>query len=581
MATDKNKANASTRPKNDPTHGGTIDPNEREFSPTSIAGIRAHTLNHISVKLIMFLLIIIFAAGFLVTSFNPTAGINTQQNQQQRLQSTEAVARVGNDSIERGRLETIAARQDAMMEQFGQKTGPLEYLGSRQRTLQQLANNAALVQAARDAGLTVSAEEIKAETDKRIAQQIESEKKQSGEANFRRQIEAQYGSLDAYKSELQQLAAKEQDGMEKALLSDKLQKKIEAENKVTEDDYKKNQTKLKLWQIVVRPKMAGFADKNAQEKNKSEAKVKAEKLAASLKKNPSPQNFSVTAKKESDDLTTKSKGGDVGWKLPVELPLAPEIRDAVVKSSGQIVGPIADPNSGDQYIFLVEIRQLKLPKDYAKNKAKLLKDFETQKDSEAWQKYQTEIGKAAKVEVLDPALLAYKTQTEEIYAAPADKQAALRQDALQKYESALPSAGGMESAAIRYQMAMLYRDLKEPKKAAEVLKAATEEVKDNPQLQLEYATALRDAGDKKGALDALQATSKSLDNAPPASPSMFGGNPNDALHYQLAAHYELLGRKDLAAAERKKVAPSSSPGGMGMPGMSLGNSGKIVIPPRR
>lgn len=585
MATDKNKANASTRPKaepkNDPTHGGTIDPNEREFSPASIAGIRAHTLNHISVKIVMFLLIIIFAAGFLITSFNPTQGINTQQNQQMRMQSTDAVARVGNDNIERGRFEQIAARQDAMMEQFGQKTGPLEYLGSRQRTLKQLSDNAALVQTARDSGITVSDDEIKAETDKRIKEQIDNEKKQSGEANFRRQVEATYGSVEAYQSQLKELATKERDNMEKSLLADKLEKKIKDENKVSEDDYKASVTKLKLWQITIRPKVAGFADKNAQEKNKSEAKGKADKLAADLKKNPSPQNFAAVAKKESDDLATKSKGGDVGWKLPVELAVAPAIRDAIVKSKDKIVGPLTDENSGDAYLFLIESRALKLPKDYAKNKAKLLKDFETQQDNEAWQKYQTEVGKVAKVELLDPALQAYKTQTEEILAAPADKQAALRQDALQKYEAALSSAGGLESAAIRYQMAMLYRDLKEPKKAAEVLKAANDEIKDNPQLLLEYANAQRDAGDKKGALETLQKTSKAMDSAPPAPPSMFGGNPNDALHYQLAAQYETLGRKDLAAAERKKVAPPQAPGGMGAPGMSFGNGGKITIPPRR
>ena len=288
------------------------------------------------------------------------------------------------------------------------------------------------------------------------------------------------------------------------------------------------------------------------------------------------------AKKESDDLQTKAKGGDLGWKLPAELMVAPPIRDAVVNFNGNILGPVSDEGSGDQFIFLVEGRAVKLPKDYAKNKKKLIADFKTTRENEAWQKYQSEVSKVAKVEVLDPALQAYKIQIEDIYLAPADKQGAMRQDALQKYEAAIANAGGMESAAIRYQMAMLYRDLKQPKKAAEVLKQATEDVKDTPALGVEYARSLRDAGDKKAALQQLQKVSKFLATPPPSPPSMFGGNPNDALHYQIAAEYESLGRKDLASAERKKVAPpQAAPGGMGMPGMNFGGGGNITIPSRR
>jgi hypothetical protein len=569
MANDKNTANKSTRPKSTgATSRERSTPLERGASPFSIEGIRGGALNHAAVKWVMFLLILIFAVGFLITSFNPTAGISGQQAAQQRFTSTEAVARVGDDTIQRGRFETIAARQDQMMEQFGQHVGPLEYFSSRQRTLQQLTDNAATVQAARAAGLTVSSGEIDAEIKKQIDKQLDSEKQQGGEANFRRQVEAQYGSLDAYRAEMQKQLEKSRDDLEKSLLVDKLEKKIKDENKVTEDDYKRSVTKLQLREIVIRPKAAGLADKAAQDKNKAEAKAKADKLVTDLKKTPTPQNFATVAKKESDDLMTKSKGGDLGWKLPSELPVSTDVRDAVVKSSGKVIGPIADPNSGDQYIFFIENRALKLPKDYAKNKAKLLKDFETQSDNDAWQKYQSEVSKAATVEVLDPALQAYKTQTEQIYSAPADQQNTLRQDAVQKYETALTSAPQTESAAIRYQLSMLYRDMKEPKKAVEALKKANEEVTDAPQLQLEYARALRDAGDKKAALAELQKVSKYLDTAPPAPPSMFGSNPNDALHYQIAAEFEALGKKDLASKERAKVKPQ--PGGMGMPGITMG-----------
>jgi hypothetical protein len=576
---DKKPSSASSRAKSQAATKGRTPSVERVASPLSIDGIRSGTLSHISVKIIMFSLIIIFAVGFLITSFNPTAGLKTGPNGSSpaRFTSTETIAQVGNDSIERGKFETIAARQDQMMEQFGQKVGPLEYLSSRERYLSQMTDNLALIQAAKDAGITVSDDDIKAKIGEEIKKQVESEQKQAGEANFRRQVEAQYGSLDAYRAELLKDMETNRDGIEKQLLTDKLEKQFKDKNKVTPEDYIRSVTKLKLYQILIRPKMAGLADKAAAEKNKTEAKTKAQVVADALKKNPTPQFFVATAKKESDDFATKSKGGDLGWKLPAELTLVPAIRDAVVKSSGKIVGPLTDETSGDQYIFLVAARAVKLPKDYAKKKAQLLKDFETAQDNEAWEKYKQDVGKGAKVEVSDPALQAYKIQTEQIYSAPPAEQDKLRQDAVQKYEAALANAGGIEAAAIRYQLAQLYRDLKQPQKSVEALQKANEDVKDVPALQVEYARALRDSGDKKTALSELQMTSSYLDTAPPAPPSMFGGNPTDALRYQISSEFESLGHKDLAAKERAKVKPAGGPGmsGMGMPG-----GGSITIPSR-
>src|SRR5690606_21913752 len=151
-------------------------------------------------------------------------------------------------------------------------------------------------------------------------------------------------------------------------------------------------------------------------------KTKADKLVEQLKKTPTPQNFAAVAQKESADAASKAKGGDLGWKLPAELPVSPTTRQAIVKSNDKIIGPIVDENTGDVSIFMVESRALRLPADYAKNKAKLLKDFETAQDNEAWAAYQAEISKNAQPEISDPALQAYKIQTEQIYTAPEKEQ---------------------------------------------------------------------------------------------------------------------------------------------------------------
>ena len=542
-------------------------------SPLSIEGLRSGVINHFLLKAVMFLLIAIFAVGFLFTSFNPTGGLNDGNGAQPTGVGPATVARVGDAEIERARFEQIASRQDEFMSrQFGMKVGPMEYFGSRQRTLQSLIDNAAQVQAGRAAGIAVTDAEVTAEITKQIDENIKSSKAQ-GEAAFRRAVESQFGSIEKYRAELQKNAETNRKEIESGLVLTKFEKKIKDENKVSEDDYKKSVTKMRLRQIVIRPKLAPAGDKTLTEKNKTEAKNKAANLVAQLQKKPTPQAFAYVAKKESADFATKDKGGDLNWKLPAELPVSPAVKAALLKSNEKIIGPIVDETSGDAYIFMVESRALKLPKDYAKNKVKLLKDFETAQDNDAWTQYQASISKVAQSEIEDPAMQAYKIQTEQVIAAPAAEQAKLREGAIAKYEEALKYAGGLEASAVRYQMAQLYRDLKQPQKAVEVLKTAANQTNDAPALDFEYARALREAGDKKTALEELQKISKELATKQPSQPSMFGGNPDDALRYQISSEYDALGRKDLAAAERKKVAPPQNGAGM-IPG------GGMMMPPR-
>jgi hypothetical protein len=80
---------------------------------------------------------------------------------------------------------------------------------------------------------------------------------------------------------------------------------------------------------------------------------------------------------------------------------------------------------------------------------------------------------------------------------------------------------------------------------------------------VQLATALHEAKRTKEALDELKAASKRLDESP-SPPSMFGGSPDDGIRMQIASAYEMMGKKDFAAAERKKIkAPAGGMGGMG------------------
>jgi predicted Zn-dependent protease len=454
-----------------------------------------------------------------------------------------------------------------------------------QNVLQSLVERAAQYHAAVKAGVIVSNDETEKEITRLIDEEIKNEKG-SDEAAFRRRIEAEHkGGEPEYRETLRKKYDPEL--VVRSLMLKKLEDSVKEANKVTEDDYKKSVTRLQLKQIVLHPKTPGPEDKDfkaAAEKYAKEAMAEAEKLVAGLKGKTGPalvQAFIDLAKKESDDTLTKKQGGEVGSKLPSELPIHTTLQTALAKADGNLIGPLQDEVSQHAYIFLVQNRKVDLPKDYAKNKAKLLKDFETQSDNEVWTKRQEEIRKSAVPEIYDNALLAYKMQTELISSAPEAERDGLRRDAIAQYEDAIPNAAPIEKAAIRYQMSQLFRDLKQPEKVIEVLQAAVKEEPNTVQLRLDLARTLRESKKTKEAIAQLKEASKTLDENP-SSPSPFGGgNPDDAMRQQIAAEFAAAGDAKLAEAERKKIPPAApSPmGGMGGFGGMGGNP--IQINPGR
>jgi hypothetical protein len=191
----------------------------------------------------------------------------------------------------------------------------------------------------------------------------------------------------------------DRNAVERQLLLTKFEQSVKDQNRVTEEDYKRSVSKMLLRQIVIRPKLPAASEKNfqaTQEKNVAAARQKIDALAAQLKR-AQPKVvanvFTGIAKAQSDDAATKAKGGLVGWKLPTELTVGAPIKQALTAATTTpaVVGPLQDEVTRDFYLFLIENRRPELPKDYAKNKTQLLKDFETQRDNEVWAQRREEI----------------------------------------------------------------------------------------------------------------------------------------------------------------------------------------------
>ena len=544
---------------------------EEKPSPFSIEGIRRGAVASNIVKVFLVASGVIMAGGFIISSLNPAPEL-AQQGGQIVANAGAPVAQIGEQTVSKGELAQSLQRQEDFGRQYGQLTTAASYMASKQGALEGLTSNAATIEAAKAAGIKITDADVDAKIDEEISKSLKPQPGQT-EAQFRRLIETQYGSVEKAKQDtLDKITPEQRDGIRDGLYVEKLQKQVEDANKVSEDDYKRSQTKLKLRQIVVRPPLPKADAKTPTDPKAGEAEAlaKANKLVAQLKTAPTAANFAAIAKAQSDDPTSKAKGGEIGYKLPAEL--GPDVGDALAKSTGTIVGPFAD-QSGAQNIFMVEQRALKLPADYAKNKKKLLEDFEKTQDQQAWSKRQDEIKKAATPAISDAALLAYKAQTDPaLLSKTPEEQKKTRAAAIEQYKSALPGDSPMETAAINYQMSQLYGAQNNKPAQLEALKAAAKEQPNDSALRIEYARALREGGQPKLALEELKAASKSIDENP-APPSMFGFNPDDAARGQLAAEFGLLKEPKLADAERAKIKPQAQPGGM------MGGNGGIQIQP--
>lgn len=563
----------------------TYEPEDGYTPPFSLSGIRNGLVHSMASKILMLLLIFIFAVGFLLLSNNQPANLPSpgRGGAANKANAPDPIATVAGQDISRAQFEQSAQQQLQYAAFLGRTPNPTNLLGLQQDILQQLAGQASLVKAAQDAGFKANDDEINARIEKEITSQIA---QQSGgnPAAARRMIEQQYGSEDKYREQLR--TNFDRDRVAQAIAVEKYQKQWQDTHQASEADFEKSLTKLNLRMIVTRSQPPAPNDKNTGatlEKNKADAKVRIDKIAAQLKGLQGSAliaKFAQLAQSGSDDPATKAKGGIMGLKAPAEMPFGQQTKDAVQAAATlpALVGPIEDAATNSWGLYLVQGKQLDLPKDYAKNKARLLKTFQEQSATTAWQQYVQDLSKKADIQINDPALDAFKTQSSPALIA---QNGDARQTLLQKYQDALAYASGDEAAAIHYQRAQLFQSLKQPAKYIEELRAAANSAQNALPVQLELARALRESKDTAGAIKELQAASKQLDSAPPAQ-SMFGGNPNDALHEQLAGEFQAAGRADLAAAERKKIAPApTAPGGFGAPG-GLGRAGQpnnvITIP---
>ena len=148
--------------------GRKVSMREEDPPSWSMTGIRTGLFSSLFVKIGLGLLIVIFAVGFALSGLGPVSNLRDGSGGGTRRGADEMVARVGDQTISNAMFQNMAARQEQMMAQFGQPTGPEQLLTMRQNVLEQMAGEAATYIEAKKAGITATDKEVDAKIDEYI-----------------------------------------------------------------------------------------------------------------------------------------------------------------------------------------------------------------------------------------------------------------------------------------------------------------------------------------------------------------------------------------------------------------------------
>ncbi len=357
--------------------------------------------------------------------------------------------------------------------------------------------------------LKVSKDEVNAELDKRVKQIIEArwpDEKTLRRYLLRKGITRQQLEQDL-RSQFNVQAIKQQ------LLEDKLKQEIVKDVKVTEADLKQSYESVTAYYLRIRNYPEG-------KESPDEAKAAAEKKVKAVQEG-------LKANKDFEELAVKYSEDAVGARTFRRGELLSELNDKVFNAkTGEVVGPI-DTKYGI-FFFKILKKQVDLPKDYEKNKAKLLNDLLEKRKEKSWDDFREALKQRATIEVKDPLLagIYYLSQGEKEKATEAFKQA------LEVYKES-PEAYAVAAGWLG-RLAQFKKDYQEAEK---YYKEATQSSGDATLYLWLGETELK-LKHKKEALDAL-ATASELATSEPS------------IHQQLATLYEKE-LKDKEKAEQEK-----------------------------
>lgn len=444
----------------------------------------------------------VFLAVFTATIFFGYSSYNKPTS----ASSSETIARVNGQDVSDADYDRAYNR----MRGFLGRSGGLDMQMMVARyAFDQVVQEVLQQQAAKEMGVDVSRREAQDTAEANVEMQL----KQLGEG-------LRGSEMEEARSRLLSMPENDLDSVERQILAQRLDEKLRGMSRPVE---------VQASQILIRQ------DKRSKTQALDLAKSTRERVASSS------VDFAAVAREKSEDVATKSKGGDLGWLTP-ESTLPAEVVSAAFRlKPGQVSEPIA---TTDGYVIVKSVAEK--PFVSVKKDAKEQKDdvdgYKGRVGSKISEGFHAGLKTDAKIEAVSPFAKGIRAEQEvgsTVALSEASPEGKARlQEAVKNYEAARLTAGARIGPAFEFHLGQLYTKLGQHELAAKSYREVLNR-QGAAEVQLALGETLEKLNDKPGAITAYQEASKTAWDQP-------------AIHGDLATRFRKLGRPDLAAEEEKK-----------------------------
>lgn len=382
---------------------------------------------------------------------------------------------------------------------FPQQIRPINLIDMKALVLDQLVEREIKLQEAKKEKIKVSKKEI----EKKISE-----------------IAKNFKSRKEFEERIYQMGQNMQmlrDSIKNDLLIEKLEKKIKKSAKVTDEEIKNKYEQVKARHILIKVK----EDKD-KEKAEKEAKEKAQKI---IDEYNNGVDFSLLAKKYSEDEGSKEVGGDLGFFGRGQM-VAEFERVAFSLKPGQISQPVKT-QYGYHIIKVEDKKEAKGP-DFEKEKKRLKKELGQSKEFEVWNKWLDSVKKRAKVEIIDKEIKGYKKDQE-----------GKTDEAIKLYEELIKD--NPYDSYIYYHLGKFYEKKDKHDDAIKNYKLAIKYNEEDPNFYFALGKILEKKNDKKNAIRNFKKASSLAED-------------DLSLRYQLQEAFKNLGEKDAEEKEGQQIA---------------------------
>lgn len=517
-------------------------------------------------EILFWLIIVIFVVGAFYTFGGPASPGGGEAGKEGQRKVSTVVAVVDDQKIQRAEYEAALEMSRRSMPP-GQALTSDRYL--KMNVLEGMIDRILKTAAAEKENIKVSGADVDKKVDEMVQQTIE--RSYPTRRALAKYLAKNRMTQDQYKAKIRSEYTQNREQILETVRFDKLEQKVKDAVKVSDKDLEDSYAKAKARHILIMPDKLREADQQAQgDKNQAQpakdykalAKKKAEDLLARIQKG---EDFAKLAQENSDDPGSAKDGGLLVTQKPPQPgqtepekseyfgrgEMVPEFDKACFALNPGQVSNVIETSYGFHILQLLD-KKTELPADFAQKKEDYRKQLTEQRKTEAWTEFTQNLKKAAKIQIQDPELAAYKALDEN------DKANAIQ--LLNKAKNDDPTNMGA-----RYQLAILLRENGDKDGALALFKELTEDQNavSTPDVHMSLASLYEEKNMKQQAIDAYKAASDW---------ALAYEWQNFMVHQQVKSKLEALGAKDLAAEEQKwldefQKESQNNPMGGGMPMM--------------